>query len=83
MTDNKPKRGRPPKTKVTTTTEPNYITIILPGTPDDGQIVTIETAKPVTIIPRRSTDETPYPSNWDTLSKVDKLQWLTAQKAKR
>lgn len=28
-------------------------------------------------------DEISYPKDWSTLSKVDKLQWLTAQKAKR
>jgi hypothetical protein len=27
-------------------------------------------------------DETPYPSNWESLSKVDKLSWLTSNRRK-
>lgn len=33
-------------------------------------------------IPFESRDETPYPSNWESLSKVDKLSWLTSNRRK-
>jgi len=34
-------------------------------------------------IPFEARNEPAYPSNWDSLSKTDKLKFLTAQKAKK
>lgn len=43
----------------------------------------LTTEKLKAAVERMYPEETPYPSNWDSLSKTDKLKFLTAQKAKK
>jgi len=43
----------------------------------------LTTEKLKAAVERMYPEETPYPSNWGEMGKIQKLEWLTAQKAKK
>jgi hypothetical protein len=76
MTEEKRKRGRPRKVAIEITAHQSHMTIALPQSPMDGEVVEIQLSKPGTIIAKRP-EEQSYPSNWNEMGKVDRLKWLT------
>jgi hypothetical protein len=83
MTEPK-KRGRPKGSGKKKVVLPEAVTVILQGTGTKlpGYAIDVEKCpdrdfqKVVASLPKLCTPATPYPSNWGSLSKVDKLQWL-------
>jgi hypothetical protein len=89
MTEEKRKRGRPKKVNTELQKAAESVQFIAPIAEYDAEkldkIDDEYAAKASKIMhPKLSITsiETPYPSNWDTLGKVAKLQWLTANRQK-
>lgn len=94
MTENKKKRGRPRKIEsfqeLKEIMQPAPLHINVPlneyGVPENpnieltGNEYTFEPKKRVVRKNGEVISETPYPSNWNELGKIAKLQWLTANR---
>lgn len=80
MTENK-KRGRPPgrgkKKEVVGPFNPDVLSAEIKAVFDAPKLNTIEDEPPMYAKPQTS-----YPSNWNELGKIAKLEWLTANPRK-
>lgn len=85
MTEEKKKRGRPrkidaPKGDYTVAPLKEYDSEKLNTAA--AEAVTAYAKKAIANLKKTSSPEPPYPSNWNELGKIDKLQWLSANRKK-
>ena len=77
MTENKKKRGRPKKVNPADYAADEKVAVTASVSIDN-----LNRLKEHFNDIANGRDDTPFPPNWDTLSKVDKISWLTANPRK-